>query len=103
LYYKWYLSTLYLKDYNLDFGHIERVDLRQNPFSQAKFIEDYDSIGKIVIFKGLTDHWPATQNWTEEKLIELYGDVIFKISHKGNNRAHSLYELISCCSRRCKD
>eukprot|EP01117_Protostelium_nocturnum_P009993 TRINITY_DN3561_c0_g1_i3.p1 TRINITY_DN3561_c0_g1~~TRINITY_DN3561_c0_g1_i3.p1 ORF type:complete len:864 (-),score=310.10 TRINITY_DN3561_c0_g1_i3:42-2522(-) len=84
LYYRWYLSHLNLNNFQVDFGHIERKNIKELTFNQ--FVEEYDGPAKIVMLKGVTDGWLAKENWTREKIVERYGHVQWKISHKGNQK-----------------
>jgi len=43
-----------------------------------EFIEKYEKPGLPVIISGIARDWPATQNWTKEKLLERHGETKFR-------------------------
>ncbi|KJE94155.1 hypothetical protein CAOG_08826 [Capsaspora owczarzaki ATCC 30864] len=55
---------------------IERVHV--DSLSEAEFIERYERPGVPVVITGCADDWPATKNWTEEKLLRKFGGQRFK-------------------------
>lgn len=46
-----------------------------------EFEERYERPKKPVVITGLSDAWRATTEWTEEKMLQRYGDHRFKVSH----------------------
>ncbi len=48
--------------------------------------KQFDSVAKICIFDDIVPHWPATKNWTLEKLLEKYKGTILDIIYLPNYR-----------------
>jgi hypothetical protein len=75
LYNRWFCSTV-------DPNHwaspdVNNVD-RRNDLSLAEFVEQYERSFTPVIITDVVNKWPAFHEWTKERLLERYGDVIFK-------------------------
>ena len=43
-----------------------------------QFIEEYEKPNKPVILTDLMTNWGAMKNWTREKLLKNYGDIIVR-------------------------
>lgn len=44
-----------------------------------QFVAQYEAPRVPVVLKGLTDAWPAQQEWTPEKLLEHFREHRFKV------------------------
>lgn len=47
--------------------------------SPQRFIEAFEDPRQPVVITGLTDGWPAVQQWTPEALLQQYADHKFKV------------------------
>ncbi|PRP86357.1 hypothetical protein PROFUN_05498 [Planoprotostelium fungivorum] len=84
LYYRWYLSHLPLKEFHVDHGHVPRIDIKT--IDLEDFRENYDAPCKIVMLKGAMDGWKAHEHWKGEEMLKRYGDIQWKVSHKGKQK-----------------
>ena len=52
-----------------------------------QFVEQYELPRRPVIITGLTDIWPAqTEMWTEDQLLQRFGDHKFKVRRAGSGK-----------------
>ncbi|KAI9355909.1 Clavaminate synthase-like protein [Zopfochytrium polystomum] len=58
-------------------AEVETIDRREN-LSLAEFVEEYAKTNKPVIITDIVPNWPAFRNWSMERLVEKYGDVLFR-------------------------
>lgn len=47
--------------------------------SHEEFVERFERPGVPVIITGLTDAWPASKLWTDERLLREFGEHRFKV------------------------
>ncbi|KAN0009004.1 hypothetical protein ACTFIU_008894 [Dictyostelium citrinum] len=86
IYTRWLRRHMKVKDYGVDFGHVKHIEADQ--LTVEEFQRDYEIPSIPVIFKNAQKGTPMMEKneWSEERLIERCGDVVFKISHQDNKR-----------------
>ncbi|EGC32612.1 hypothetical protein DICPUDRAFT_155396 [Dictyostelium purpureum] len=85
IYTRWLRRHMSVRNYGFDLGHVKHID--SNSLTVEEFIRDFETPNIPVIFKGAQDGTGCMNGeWTTEKLIEKYGDTIFKIAHQDNKR-----------------
>ncbi|KAM9999759.1 hypothetical protein ACTFIZ_008230 [Dictyostelium cf. discoideum] len=86
VYTRWLRRHMKVKDYGIDFGHVKHIE--SNELTVEEFQRDYEIPSIPVIFKNAQKGTPMMEKneWSEERLIERCGDVVFKISHQDNKR-----------------
>mmetsp|Transcript_9052 Transcript_9052/g.12445 ORF Transcript_9052/g.12445 Transcript_9052/m.12445 type:complete len:457 (-) Transcript_9052:23-1393(-) len=73
LFNRWYCSNVNLEGWVLE----DNIDRRAN-LSVEEFNLHYGIPNKPVIVTDIVPKWPAFDKWTKEKLIDSFGDVVFK-------------------------
>lgn len=73
LFNRWYCSNVSLEGWVLE----DNIDRRAN-LSVEDFNLHYGSPNKPVIITDIVTKWPGFDNWTKAKLLNSFGDVVFK-------------------------
>lgn len=60
-----------------------KVPELDKPISSEEFFDEYVRSGKPVVLRGFAKQWPAFTAWTDEYLVEQYGDMEVKIELGG--------------------
>jgi hypothetical protein len=85
LQWQWYLSHVLLYPFSADYGRVDRRT--QDSLTVEDYYYEYEAQNKPVLITGLTNQWKAMQVWSNsDTLLAKYGQVVFKISHKGNQK-----------------
>lgn len=81
LYARWYRSHVPLDQYRSLSGP-PGIDKRSG-LSLQEFIEEYETPNKPVILTDVVPGWPAYKEWQMPRLLEVYGDTLFKTNGTG--------------------
>ncbi|KAK5575653.1 hypothetical protein RB653_006786 [Dictyostelium firmibasis] len=86
IYTRWLRRHMKVKDYGIDFGHVKHIETDE--LTVEEFQRDYEIPSIPVIFKNAQKGTSMMEKgeWSEERLLERCGDVVFKISHQENKR-----------------
>lgn len=82
----WYKQNelLKVKDDKVFQDTIERVHI--DSITVDEFIEKYEKGSRPVILTGVTDNWKGSTEWQPARLIERFGDSLFKIGESDSGR-----------------
>ena len=54
--------------------------------SVEEFIERFEKPGRPVIIQGIADEWPGKSEWQIKRLVERFGDSMFKVGESDSGR-----------------
>lgn len=54
-----------------------------------QFVSQYEAPRVPVVITGLTDNWPAQQQWTPKRLLEQYREHRFKVGANTQHNQHN--------------